>query len=150
MKKYIVFLGFFISQITLSQSVTSNLDKAVKTLLASSPMYSGSLSFYVAEENGKLVYEYQSQKGLSTASTMKIFTAAAALETLGENYAYTTKVAFDNNLYISSNGDPSLGSTRFEGKKPEDFLSQIISALKAQNISKIKGDIILDDTCFAF
>ena len=150
MKKYIVFLGFFISQITLSQSVTSNLDKAVKTLLASSPMYSGSLSFYVAEENGKLVYEYQSQKGLSTASTMKIFTAAAALETLGENYAYTTKVAFDNNLYISSNGDPSLGSTRFEGKKPEDFLSQIISALKAKNISKIKGDIIIDDTCFDF
>ena len=150
MKKYFVFLYLLVIQFALCQSVTANLDKSVKSLLASSPMYSGSLSFYVADENGKLVYEYQGNRGLSTASTMKIFTAAAALETLGKDYQYTTQVAFDNNLYVFSNGDPSLGSSRFDGFKPEDFISQIVAAVKSKNISKISGNLIIDDTYFDF
>jgi D-alanyl-D-alanine carboxypeptidase/D-alanyl-D-alanine-endopeptidase (penicillin-binding protein 4) len=91
----------------------------VKQLLESEPMFSGSLSFYVSDENGNQIYDYQSNKGLSTASTMKIFTAAAALETLGKDYQYKTKIAFDGNLYITSNGDPTLGNDRFEGYKAD-------------------------------
>ncbi len=55
------------------------------------------------------VYEYQGNKGLSTASTMKIFTAAAALETFRKDYQYKTQIALDKNLYIFSNGDPNFG-----------------------------------------
>lgn len=150
MKKYFVFAGLFLLQMFYSQSVTQNLDKAVKSLLASPPMFSGNLSFYVADENGNFVYEYQGNKGLSTASTMKVFTAATALETLGKNYQYKTQVAFDNNLYIFSNGDPTLGSWRYEGFNPENFLSKIIESLKSKNISKISGDLVIDDTYFDF
>lgn len=124
--------------------------KAVERLLASSPMYSGSLSFCVTDEQGKVYYEYEAKKGLSTASTMKIFTAAAALETLGENYKYTTKVALDKSIYITSNGDPTLGSWRYEGYKPENFFKQIVEALKAQKVSEIAGDLVVDDVYFDF
>ena len=113
-------------------------------------MYSGSLSFYVADESGNKVYEYDANRGLSTASTMKVFTAAAALETLGKEYKFTTKVALENNLYISSNGDPTLGSWRYDGYKPEDFKNKIIEVLKSKNITKISGDLIIDDTYFDF
>lgn len=150
MKKPFLFFIFCFVHIVFGQSVKEDLDKAVKSLLASAPMYSGSLSFYVADEEGNVVYEFQGNKGLSTASTMKIFTAAAALETLGKDYTYTTKVAYDNNLYISSNGDPALGSWRYEGNKPEDFKQKIIEALQSKNISKISGDLIMDDTFFDF
>ena len=57
MKKFFAFITVFCLQIFYSQSVTQNLDKTVQSLLASSPMYSGNLSFYVADESGNFVYE---------------------------------------------------------------------------------------------
>lgn len=140
-----VFQSFF-----AQKTIQEQLDVKVNQLLASEPMYSGSLSFYVSDENGNKIYEYQAKKGLSTASTMKIFTAAAALETLGKDYQYKTKIAFDGNLYVSSNGDPTLGNDRFEGYKADNFKQKVIETLKQNRISKISGDLIIDDTCFDF
>ncbi len=150
MRKLFLFFIFCFVHVAFGQSIKDDLDKAVKSLLASAPMYSGSLSFYVADEEGSVLYDFQGNKGLSTASTMKVFTAAAALEILGKDYRYTTNVALDHDLYISSNGDPALGSWRYEGNKPEDFKRKIIEALKAKNISKISGNIVIDDTYFDF
>lgn len=140
-----VFQSFF-----AQKTIQEQLDVKVNQLLASEPMYSGSLSFYVSDENGNKIYEYQANKGLSTASTMKIFTAAAALETLGKDYQYKTKIAFDGNLYVTSNGDPTLGNDRFEGYKADNFKQKVIETLKQNKISKISGDLIIDDTCFDF
>ena len=140
-----VFQSFF-----AQKTIQEQLDVKVNQLLASEPMYSGSLSFYVSDENGNKIYEYQANKGLSTASTMKVFTAAAALETLGKDYQYKTKIAFDGNLYVSSNGDPTLGNDRFEGYKADNFKQKVIETLKQNRISKISGDLIIDDTCFDF
>jgi D-alanyl-D-alanine carboxypeptidase/D-alanyl-D-alanine-endopeptidase (penicillin-binding protein 4) len=140
-----VFQSFF-----AQKTIQEQLDVKVNQLLASEPMYSGSLSFYVSDENGNKIYEYQANKGLSTASTMKIFTEAAALETLGKDYQYKTKIAFDGNLYITSNGDPTLGNDRFEGYKADNFKQKVIETLKQNRISKISGDLIIDDTCFDF
>lgn len=149
MKKLFLLL-LFCSVHLFSQSVAERIDSSVKTLLASAPMLSGSISIYVTDGAGSPVYEFESYKGLSPASTMKIFTAATAMETLGRNYTYSTKVAVDEHLYITSNGDPTLGSWRYEGKKPEDFISGVIEALKSKNIKKISGNLILDDGCFDF
>ena len=140
-----VFQSFF-----AQKTIQEQLDVKVNQLLASEPMYSGSLSFYVSDENGNKIYEYQANKGLSTASTMKIFTAAAALETLGKDYQYKTKISFDGNLYVTSNGDPTLGNDRFEGYKADNFKQKVIETLKQNKISKISGDLIIDDTCFDF
>lgn len=147
-----LFLFFFIfSQSFFAQnSIAEQLETKVGQLLASEPMYSGSLSFYVSDEIGNKIYEYQSTKGLSTASTMKIFTAAAALETLGKDFQYKTKIAFDGNLYIFSNGDPTLGNDRFEGYNADNFKQKLIESLKQNKISKISGDLIIDDTFFDF
>lgn len=151
MKNCLFLLFFVVSQAFLAQkSIPEQLDDKVKQLLESEPMFSGSLSFYVTDENGNQIYDYQSKKGLSTASTMKVFTAAAALETLGKDYQYNTKIAFDGNLYITSNGDPTLGNDRFEGYKAENFKQKVIEAIKKNKISKISGDIIIDDTFFDF
>ena len=68
------------TQILHAQNTAQNLDAATKKLLNSSPAYSANLSVYVADESGNFIYEYNGNKGLSTASTQKIFTAAAALE----------------------------------------------------------------------
>lgn len=150
MKKVLLLLFFTSIELFFAQTIAEKLDSSVQNLLASSPMFSGNLSFYVADKDGAEVYSYQSNKGLSTASTMKIFTAATALEVLGKNYTYTTQVALNNNLYIKSNGDPSLGSWRYEGRPQLEFISKIIEVLKKKNITHIHGDLILDDLVFDF
>ena len=147
------------SQVFFAQNIAQKLDVATKNLLNSSSAYSANLSVYVADESGNFIYEYQGNKGLSTASTQKIFTAAAALETLGKNYQYTSTVSFSGNissgnvsgnLYLNSNGDPTLGSWRYDDYKPENFKQKLIEALKQKGISKISGDLIIDDSYFDF
>jgi D-alanyl-D-alanine carboxypeptidase/D-alanyl-D-alanine-endopeptidase (penicillin-binding protein 4) len=148
-----------ISQLSFSQTISQKLDDSTRKLLSSEAAYSANLSFYVAEENGTLVYEYNGNKGLSTASTQKIFTAATALETLGKDFQYTTTLSYDGNLsgntlngdlYLTSNGDPTLGSWRYEGYKPENFKQKLLQALKEKGISQITGNLIIDDSYFDF
>lgn len=158
MKKLIPFILLF-SQLYFAQNVAQSLETATKKLLSSSPAYSSNVSIYVADENGNFVYENNGNKGLSTASTQKIFTAAAALETLGKDFQYVTTVNFsgtlsggnlNGDLFITSTGDPTLGSWRYEGYKPENFKQKLIKSLKDKGISSISGDLIIDDLYFDF
>lgn len=145
------------TQVIFAQNIAQKLEKATKDLMDSSGAIASNLSFYVADENGNFIYDYQGNKGLSTASTQKIFTAGAALETLGKNYTYKTSSGYsgtisgktlNGNLFISSNGDPTLGSWRYDGYKPENFKKKLIEAVKTLGIAKISGDIIIDDSYF--
>ncbi|HAI81537.1 MAG TPA: D-alanyl-D-alanine carboxypeptidase/D-alanyl-D-alanine-endopeptidase [Chryseobacterium sp.] len=147
------------SQTFLAQNIAQKLDVATKNLLNSAPAYAANLSVYVADENGNFIYEHNGNRGLSSASTQKIFTAATALETLGKNYQYTTTASYSGdisggnlsgNLYVHSNGDPTLGSWRYENYKPENFRQKFLEALKQKGISKISGDLIIDDSYFDF
>ncbi|MEG2079208.1 D-alanyl-D-alanine carboxypeptidase/D-alanyl-D-alanine-endopeptidase [Chryseobacterium sp.] len=155
--KKLVFLFSFSAQLVFAQNINQKLDDATKNLMNSSTAISSNLSFYVADENGNLIYEYQGKKGLSTASTQKIFTAAAALEILGKNYTYKTVTSYsgmiskgnlNGNLIVTSNGDPTLGSWRYEGYKPENFKQKLLDAIKKAGITKISGDLIIDDSYF--
>lgn len=157
MKRLLIIILF--SQIVFSQSVSDQLDKSVKEMMSTPNALSANLSFYVSDENGNLVYEYNGSKGLSTASTQKIFTSAAALETLGKNYQFKTTASYsgkisngnlDGDLYIASNGDPTLGTWRYENYKPENFKQQLLEAIKKAGIKKISGNLIVDDSYFDF
>ncbi|MDR6923534.1 MULTISPECIES: D-alanyl-D-alanine carboxypeptidase/D-alanyl-D-alanine-endopeptidase [Chryseobacterium] len=145
------------TQLFFAQNISQKLDKATKDLMDSSGAVSSGLSLYVSDENGNLIYEYQGNKGLSTASTQKIFTAGAALETLGRDYTFKTTAGYsgnlsggtlNGNLFISSNGDPTLGSWRYEAYKPEAFKKKFIEAVKSSGITKISGDLVIDDSYF--
>jgi D-alanyl-D-alanine carboxypeptidase/D-alanyl-D-alanine-endopeptidase (penicillin-binding protein 4) len=144
-------------QVLSAQNIAQKLDKATKDLMDSSGAVSSGLSFYVTDENGTFIYEYQGSKGLSTASTQKIFTAGAALETLGKNYTYKTTAGYSGNVsagilngdfVISSNGDPTLGSWRYDAYKPENFKKKLIDAFKSSGIAKISGNLVIDDSYF--
>ena len=148
-----------ISQFCFSQNVAQNLEDATKKLLNSTSAYSANLSIYVADEKGNFIYENNGNKGLSSASTQKIFTAAAALETLGKDYQYVTKAHYSGtlsaglltgNIFIASTGDPTLGSWRYDGYKPENFKQKLLQSLKEKGILKINGDLIIDDSYFDF
>jgi len=145
------------TQIIFAQNITQKLDEVTKNLMNSSGAMASNLSFYVSDESGNFIYDYQGNKGLSTASTQKIFTAAAALETLGKNYTFKTTSSYsgnisegnlNGNLFISSTGDPTLGSWRYDAYKPENFKQKLIESIKKSGIKKISGDLIIDDSYF--
>lgn len=154
-----LFTALLLSFSVAAQTVAQKLESATKALLNSAAGRSANFSLYVAEEDGRPVYSYQAERGLSTASTQKIFTAAAALETLGKDFRYSTTLShtgtlsggvLNGDLILRSNGDPTLGSWRYDGYKPEQFKDKIITALKAAGLSKISGDLIIDDSYYDF
>ena len=156
---YCAFFLFLFCSTFSAQKISEKLDKEVRELLSSPEMYAANLSFYVSDEQDNFIYEYNGNKGLSTASTQKIFTAAAALDILGENFRYKTKVShsgkindgnLEGDLFLMSEGDPTLGSWRYSGYKPEDFRMKFIQAIKDAGIKKISGDLIIDDSYFDF
>ena len=158
MKITLVLFVFFFHLYT-GQTKSQELDIATRKLLNSGPAYSANLSFYVADDTGNFIYEYNGNMGLSSASTQKIFTAAAALETLGKDFQYTTEIrhsgtvknsSLDGDIFIHSTGDPTLGSWRYDSYKPENFKIKFLQALKEQGISRISGNLVIDDSYFDF
>lgn len=159
MIKNVLFVSLMSVQCFVAQDINAQLDKVTKNLMNTSSAVSANLSFYVTDDSGAMIYDYQGNKGLSTASTQKIFTAAAALELLGKDYRFTTTASYTGNLkngvlegdlYITSNGDPTLGSWRYDDYKPEKFKQKLLEALQKKGISQVKGNIIVDDSYFDF
>lgn len=98
--------------------------------------------------SGRIIYQHNATEKFSPASTLKLFTAAAALNYLGPNFTFLTEFLTNampsqnsnvlaGNLYIKFSGDPYLTT---------DLLKRMINALAAQGINTIQGNIIIDDS----
>lgn len=110
-------------------------------------------------KNGIPVFELNSEKLMIPASTLKIVTSASALELLGPDYRFKTKVGFtgeilninelNGDLVIIGGGDPTLGSKYFKNNSlNENFIQNWVQKIKSAGIGKINGDIILDNSIY--
>jgi len=96
---------------------------------------------YVETSDGKLLYEHRSRDHFIPASTMKIATAACALDALGRDFRFPTEffLTGDSKLVVKGYGDPFLVSEEF---------AVIAHELANKGLKEIKG-LILDTTYFA-
>lgn len=93
-------------------------------------------------QTGNPIYTHNSNMPLTPASNMKLVTSFTTFKTLGADYKFVTKAALvGNKLVIIGGGDPLLG---LNGK---DFIGQIVSALKAKNITQLDG-VVVDNSIF--
>lgn len=126
-----------------------SLENTINAILSDASMKSAMTSVTVRKAStGEIVYEANADRKVTPASTLKLLTAAAALETLGEDYRFTTDVLTDGtisngvlngNLYLRGQGDPTL-------MKKE--LDQFAATLSKLGVKKINGDLVGDDQWF--
>ncbi|MCP8616210.1 D-alanyl-D-alanine carboxypeptidase/D-alanyl-D-alanine endopeptidase [Salirhabdus salicampi] len=98
--------------------------------------------------SGELIYHHNGDIRLRPASNLKLFTAAASLSSLGEDYKFVTEIhtngkqkgkTIDGNVYLVGKGDPTL---------VKKDLQHLVKKLKNSGVDVIKGDVIGDDTWF--
>jgi len=136
-------------------------DKTSESFTSDSSLVNASVSLCVAEaEKGKVLIDYNSGVSLTPASVMKLITSAAAIELLGPDYTFKTKIGYTGkiskrwgrlrgNLIITGGGDPALGSKYFTDHY-KDFMTNWIGELKKLGIKKITGKVITDDSYYDF
>lgn len=159
MKKLLLLLLIAQVNTVMGQTIAVKLANAIKQFEADAQVQHGIISLYVADgQTGKTVYEHNAQIGLAAASTQKLFTSAASFELLGSDYRYKTIVGYDGkiengvlngNLHIKGSGDPTLGSWRWSDTKEEAVFKKIIATLQQNNITKITGNVFLNDSAFS-
>ncbi|MEY4349534.1 MAG: hypothetical protein RL719_831, partial [Actinomycetota bacterium] len=119
----------------------------------------GTLSGVVINAATKeVLWDRDADKAVAPASVLKLFTAAAALQTLGPNFVIDTKVYADSanpgTIYLVGGGDPTLSATP-QGKqsvyknapKLKDLAIKVNAWAKQNNITIT--NIVLDNTLFA-
>ncbi len=98
--------------------------------------------------SGSQLYSRNGTSGLTPASNTKLFTAAAAMATLGPNYRYKTEVihraplkngTVSGNLYLKGYGDPT--------SMQSDYAS-LARQVRAAGIRTVTGKLAVDTSYF--
>lgn len=108
--------------------------------------------------SSEIISEYNSHQLLVPASTLKIVSTSAALNLLGANYRYETRIYFtgdynkstgvlNGDLIIAGSGDPTLQSDNFV-KDNGLVTDKWAKALKEKGLKEIKGAVIGDASYF--
>lgn len=108
----------------------------------------------VSLTRGDTLFKDNADAPMQPASTMKMYTAALALDRFGPNYSFSTVALHDGtvsdgvlqgNVYLRGSGDPSLSSRLWRSEEPMDVLA---GQLAAAGIRHIRGDVVGDPSAF--
>jgi len=104
----------------------------------------------------RMITNLNAQQCMEPASVVKLITTSAALEILGSDHRFETRIEYtgfivngilDGDLWIRGGGDPSLGSQHVDGN-PEAFMEEWVQAVKSAGIRMVNGRILADATLF--
>lgn len=102
----------------------------------------------ISLKDGNTLFEKNSNEKFIPGGSLKIITAAAALQLLGPNFCFETnlytngfvdKGVLKGDLFLQGSGDPSLTGNN---------LDNLIFELKLLNVKEIEGDLVFDATEF--
>lgn len=152
---------FLLALLLLCPAVIDGQDLTPAVLaMANRPVLRGtSWAAIAAYPKGEELFSVHSQLRLAPASTLKLLTSAAALETFGPQHRFQTRIYMDGtlsangtlegNLYIRGGGDPTLGSKRVQGSLAwQDLLKEWAHKIQTAGIKQINGNIYADETLF--
>ena len=98
---------------------------------------------------GKMLYRKNADKLFSPASVQKLFTSVFALDYLGQNYRFSTKLlskgkvngfgVLNSDLILKFSGDPSFSYADLE---------QMFNQLYLQGVHRLSGNLLVDDSAY--
>ena len=121
----------------------------------------------VSLSTGKVLYARDADKLFTPASNTKLFTTAAAMALIGPDYTFRTTVETNGtldthgrltgDLVLVGRGDPNLSGRELpyalhteRNDHPIRVLEQLADTLVQKGVKYVDGDIIADDSYFAF
>lgn len=137
MRAFISLLAL-LSPVAEAEAKAQGLEAVLKGLAAKGTQVSAEI---VNLTNSRALLRVNADSPLNPASSIKLFTAYAALERLGINYSFKTRVFTgpDDSLCVKGGGDPSFVM--------ED-LYLLVQGLKRKGLSSYSGKITLDSSFF--
>jgi D-alanyl-D-alanine carboxypeptidase/D-alanyl-D-alanine-endopeptidase (penicillin-binding protein 4) len=144
------------------------LDKRIDAILSAADLTRGFWGIEIVSlPEGKVLYGRNSEKFFTPASNTKIFTTAAALALIGPDYTFRTSVEtngaldkygrLNGDLVLVGRGDPNLSGRELpyalhtqRNDHPIVVLEQLADTLVQKGVKYVDGDIIADDSYFAF
>ncbi len=123
---------------------------SVASAIRSGRIATGNVSFAVLDvESGRIAASLNPDTPRSPASTIKLVTTFAALDSLGPAYTWHTQALLSGaledgtlrgDLILKGGGDPYMTLERWWS---------FVQAVRAAGLRRIDGDIVIDDTAFA-
>ncbi|MEM9260150.1 MAG: D-alanyl-D-alanine carboxypeptidase/D-alanyl-D-alanine-endopeptidase, partial [Bacteroidota bacterium] len=137
----------------------ASLQQLVRKFALDEALAGATISIDVIEvASGRRVAYHQPGIACIPASTQKLLATAYALDQLGEDHRFTTKLiaigpivngVLRGNLYLLGGGDPSLGSPYLEGTPGlNELLDRWREAVRKAGISSIDGRVIGDGSYY--
>jgi D-alanyl-D-alanine carboxypeptidase/D-alanyl-D-alanine-endopeptidase (penicillin-binding protein 4) len=120
----------------------------VDALLAEETLADAQVSVFVRDlDSGKTLYARDEGTALNPASNVKLITTAAALQTLGAEHRYPTRVyaervsrgVVEGPIYLVGGGDPSLVT---------GDLYELAALVRAAGVTQVEGGIVVDASRF--
>ena len=148
-KKLLIAVVFSIGLVSFAKA---DLAKQINGIISQSSQRKTQFSIHIIKvDSGETVYSHNARKAMVPASNMKIIITAAALEYLGPNYEYKTRIGLcGNTLVVVGSGDPLLGDKVTDAKYGREngwIFEDITTVLKKNGVTAIK-DIIVDSSVF--
>lgn len=140
-----------------SKTAVASLQKDLDDLVNSSQLSDALIGISIESlDKGEVLYKLNENKNFIPASTRKLITTAAALEYLGPEFKFTTKLylkgyitetgEFVGDLIVRGAGDPTLSDFFYED--PTTIFEDWADKLDSLGIKSIIGNIIGDDNYF--
>ena len=144
------------------------LEARIATVLGSPDLARGFWGIEVVSlASGKTLYAQNPDKLFTPASNTKLFTTAAALALIGPDYKFRTTVETSGTLdrygrlsgdvVLVGRGDPNLSGRELpydlrtqRSDNPIQALETLADALVQKGVKYVDGDIVADDSYFAF
>ena len=111
-------------------------------------------------EDGRVFYSRNSFKYFIPASNVKLFTTATALNRLGPDFRFRTRVNYEGelsengilrgNLLLVGGGDPNLASSQLLQGPGFAHLDRMAKEVRDAGIRIIQGHVIGDDSLFPY
>ncbi|MEP7251360.1 MAG: D-alanyl-D-alanine carboxypeptidase/D-alanyl-D-alanine-endopeptidase [Ginsengibacter sp.] len=141
-----------------SQTIDSKFNSAFKKFSADPAFTHATIGLYVVNSNtGKEITSENIQVGMAPASCQKVITASAAFELLGEDFRYATSLGYtgninngilDGDIIIKGEGDPTLGSWRYETTAEEKMISLFQKQVSQAGINELRGNVVADESAW--